>query len=539
MTTRHSIHSTPYDERTRINNQIRVSCIIANDTVKGIRRDNKEYEEIARYRRVDLGTARRDAETVLNTIQRKRPSLNEIYAALETIKAAEIQKATQEQAERFPNTVPWENLKRQKQKPVPPLEGRALTVPAIFLTLLSCVLLLPFVHTGMMNDLVGTLGLLFIASILLFVLFLKIIPIYQDIKHISINLLKGLLRISNTKKQKRLQRLIPYFCKTRINNPIRLLKLLDFKTIGRKTGKFLIIVATCVGIGSIKAALGPAPSLVNLSGYNSYALIHNVLSNLMWWAVLGLTRMLYGRKPMRIMWFLFIVFGGIPLLLSTFALIFAGWEDTIGYDILIAHASLVFIPWVVLVFSFYEPKKAGKKKEKRRESRTKHVLGSRLPAWLDHRHKELQARDDLEGADVHMTGMIFKRVVGEDLRRGLFDTESGCAEMSSIVELAAEGDPATQLLTQHIGNLYAEAQNEIFGMPDESAEILNFFMFLIPQTSKSKDLADLMFATLMAFFTLANHRASGKVKRGDDEVFIFNTAFDNILAHARKTPCPN
>ena len=75
-----------------------LSSIIATDRVKGIQRDESEYEEIAGSVRVDLAEARKDADAVLASIKKRSPSFDEIHAALAAGKADELFKAAGEKA---------------------------------------------------------------------------------------------------------------------------------------------------------------------------------------------------------------------------------------------------------------------------------------------------------------------------------------------------------------------------------------------------------------------------------------------------------
>lgn len=88
----------PYDDQQRITGRMLLSSIIATDRVKGIQRDESEYEDLAGSVRVDLAEARKDADAVLASINKRSPSFDEIHAALAAGKADELFKAAGEKA---------------------------------------------------------------------------------------------------------------------------------------------------------------------------------------------------------------------------------------------------------------------------------------------------------------------------------------------------------------------------------------------------------------------------------------------------------
>lgn len=88
----------PYDDQQHITGRMLLSSIIATDRVKGIQRDESEYEDLAGSVRVDLAEARKDADAVLASINKRSPSFDEIHAALAAGKADELFKAAGEKA---------------------------------------------------------------------------------------------------------------------------------------------------------------------------------------------------------------------------------------------------------------------------------------------------------------------------------------------------------------------------------------------------------------------------------------------------------
>ena len=88
----------PYDENSRINNRILVADVIATDRVKGIKRDESEYEMLAKARRVDLAEARKDADTVLSNIQGKAPSMDDIHKAMTANRVEDLYRAAMDSA---------------------------------------------------------------------------------------------------------------------------------------------------------------------------------------------------------------------------------------------------------------------------------------------------------------------------------------------------------------------------------------------------------------------------------------------------------
>ncbi len=127
---------------------------------------------------------------------------------------------------------------------------------------------------------------------------------------------------------------------------------------GKTIAKCVAIAIPCIGIGAIKASMGSTPSIFNASAYNSYAITHNVLSSILWLIILGGTRLFFGNTTRRIMYYVFLFFGAIPILIGSLSLILSG---DLNADLLVAHAVFVFIPWLFLVCS-YTPKNTIKRR---------------------------------------------------------------------------------------------------------------------------------------------------------------------------------
>ena len=122
------------------------------------------------------------------------------------------------------------------------------------------------------------------------------------------------------------------------------------KAVGRNTIKLGVIAIICLCIGALKASMGQPPSFyASQADHTLYASIQNTLSNLVWWALMGLTRKFYGRRPIRVLWFFFMFFTAIPLLLNLFKMFNFAVEHGCAYFLFVG------LPWVTLARCFYEP----------------------------------------------------------------------------------------------------------------------------------------------------------------------------------------